>query len=215
MLAKEQALNQIQKLLALGDKSRNDSDAEAELAILKAQELMAKYDISIEEANEEKGPEYLEATCEHKWDYAYRVPLAHVMAKNFRCELFLRGKRIIFMGHKTDAEICKATFEFAYNFIMKRGSQEYNWRYQAGRRTKGVFNSYATGFIIGLQKALDAQCVALAIVTPPDVTSRYEEMSKNWKVNKTRMRGDSMDPEIVQKGVKDGKEFMTKKSIKD
>ena len=53
-MTREDALNLIQKLFNLGDKEKNNSDQEAELAILKAQKLMAKYDISIEEIKEEK-----------------------------------------------------------------------------------------------------------------------------------------------------------------
>ena len=53
-MTREDALDLIQKLFNLGDKERNNSDQEAELAILKAQKLMAKYDISIEEVKEEK-----------------------------------------------------------------------------------------------------------------------------------------------------------------
>ena len=42
-MTREDALDLIQKLFNLGDKGRNNSDQEAELAILKAQKLMAKY----------------------------------------------------------------------------------------------------------------------------------------------------------------------------
>ena len=212
MLTREQALSKIQALLALGDKTRNNSDEEAERAILKAQELMAKYDISLEEASEEKGPEYDIKICESKWDYAFRVPLAQLLAKNFRCEVFLQNKKIAFMGHKMDAEICKSTFEFAYQFIMRRGNQEYNRRYELGYKTKGVFNSYAQGFIVGLKRSLDSQCTALAIVTPPDVTEKFKEMSEGWKKKTTKM-GDETDVETLHKGIKDGERFLQKNKL--
>lgn len=206
-MTREDALNLVQKLFNLGDKEKNNSDQEAEAAILKAQKLMVKYDISLEEVQEEKGPEYSEEMCEHKWNYGYRVPLAQILSKNFRCELFMRGKSIVFMGHKMDAEICRQTFEFAYKFIMKRGNQEYNRRYEMGYTTRGVFNSYARGFIIGLKKSLDEQCVALAIVTPPDVTAKFKEMSEGWK-QKTIKMGEATDVETLHKGLKDGEQFL-------
>lgn len=211
-MTREDALNLVQKLFNLGDKERNNSDQEAEAAILKAQKLMAKYDISLEEVQEEKGPEYAHEICEHKWNYGYRVPLAQVLAKNFRCELFMRGKSIVFMGHKMDAAICRQTFEFAYKFIMKRGNQEYNRRYEMGYTTRGVFNSYARGFIIGLKKSLDEQCVALAIVTPPDVTAKFKEMSEGWK-QKTIKMGEATDVETLHKGIKDGERFLQKNKL--
>lgn len=212
MNKREDALDLIRKLFNLGDKEKNNSDQEAEAAILKAQKLMAKYDILLEEVQEEKGPEYSEERCEHKWDYGYRVPLAQVLAKNFMCELFMKGKSIVFMGHKMDAAICRQTFEFAYKFIMKRGNQEYNRRYEMGYTTRGVFNSYAQGFILGLKKSLDAQCVALAIITPPDVTAKFKEMSEGWDLKKTKM-GSASDRDTFNKGYKEGKEFLQKTQL--
>ena len=211
-MTREDALNLIQKLFNLGDKERNNSDQEAELAILKAQKLMAEYDISIEEIKEEKEPEYSHEMCEHKWNYGYRIPLANVLAKNFRCELYEIGKSIVFMGRKVDATICRQTFEFAYKYIMKRGNQEYNRRYEMGYTTRGVFNSYARGFIIGLKKSLDEQCVALAIVTPPDVTAKFKEMSEGWKQKTTKM-GEATDSETLRKGIKDGERFLQKNKL--
>ncbi len=212
MKAKEDIVEKIKRLLALGDEKRNDADAEAKAAMLKAQELMAKYDISIEECEERNEPEYAHEMCEHKWDYAYRIPLAHVLAKNFRCMVYSRGKTIVFMGHPSDAKICKATFEYAYNFIQKRGNQVYNKRYTMGYPTKGVFNSYANGFITGLKEAFDVQCTALAIVTPPDVVTHFEEISKDWGHKKSKSI-DVNDYEVYREGQRDGKSFMDKKQL--
>ena len=116
------------------------------------------------------------------------------------------------MGRKVDAAICRQTFEFAYNYIMKRGNQEYNRRYEMGYTTRGVFNSYARGFIIGLKKSLDEQCVALAIVTPPDVTAKFKEMSEGWKQKTTKM-GEATDAETLRKGIKDGERFLQKNKL--
>lgn len=212
MKAKEDIVEKIKRLLALGDEKRNDADAEAKAAMLKAQELMAKYDISIEECEERNEPEYAHEMCEHKWDYAYRIPLAHVLAKNFRCMVYSRGKTIVFMGHPSDAKICKATFEYVYNFIQKRGNQVYNKRYTMGYPTKGVFNSYANGFITGLKEAFDVQCTALAIVTPPDVVTHFEEISKDWGHKKSKSI-DANDYEVYREGQRDGKSFMDKKQL--
>ena len=212
MKAKEDIVEKIKRLLALGDEKRNDADAEAKAAMLKAQELMAKYDISIEECEERNEPEYAHEMCEHKWDYAYRIPLAHVLAKNFRCMVYSRGKTIVFMGHPSDAKICKATFEYVYNFIQKRGNQVYNKRYTMGYPTKGVFNSYANGFITGLKEAFDVQCTALAIVTPPDVVTHFEEISKDWGHKKSKSI-DVNDYKVYREGQRDGKSFMDKKQL--
>lgn len=214
MKSKEEILEKIKGLLALGDASRNNSDEEAKAAMLKAQQLMAKYDISAEEVEGEEEEQYAHEMCEHKWDYAYRVPLSQVLAKNFRCMVYSHGKRITFMGHPSDAKICKATFEFAYQYIQRRGNSIYNKRYSMGYPTKGVFNSYAHGFIVGLKEAFDVQCVALAIVTPQDVIDKFEDMSKDWKRrNAKNIADDATDIEVWREGRKDGKKFMDKDKL--
>ena len=214
MKAKEDILRKIKDLLALGDNARNNSEEEAKAAMLMAQKLMAKYDISAEEVEGEDEEQYSHEMCEHKWDYAYRVPLANVLAKNFRCMVYIRGKNIVFMGHPSDAKICKATFEFAYKFIMKKGNAVYNKRYAMGYSTKGVFNSYAHGFIVGLQDAFDVQCKALAIVTPPDVIEEFKNQSKDWGTKKSKDIGsDVSSTQIWLEGRRDGKKFMDKDKL--
>lgn len=214
MKTKEEILERVKKLLALGDTSRNDSEGEAKAAMLKAQRLMAEYDISIEEVEDKDEEQYSHEECEHKWDYAYRVPLAQVLAKNFRCMVYARGKKIVFMGHPADAKICKATFEFAYQFIQKKGNAIYNKKYSMGAPTRGVFNSYAHGFIVGLQEAFDAQCQALAIVTPQDVIDEFENLTKDWNKKQTKnIAQDATDNQAWREGRKDGKKFMDKDKL--
>ena len=213
-MIKEDVLRKVKDLLALSDSARNSSEEEAKTAMLMAQKLMAKYDISAEEVNAEDEQEYAHEVCEHKGDYAYRVPLASVLAKNFRCMTYIRGKKITFMGHPSDAKICKATFEFAYNFIMKKGTAVYNKRYSMGYTTKGVFNSYAHGFIVGLQDAFDVQCKALAIITPPDVVDEFQNLSKDWSTRKSKDIGEDVSSaQVWREGRRDGKKFMDKDKL--
>ena len=199
----------------LGDSTRNDSDSEAKSAILRAHELMAKYDISMEEIDDqEKEDIYSHEMCEHKWDYGFRIPLAKVLAKSFRCMVYLNGKRVVFMGHSTDAKICKDTFEFAYAFIVRRANAVYNKRYSMGQETKGVFNSYAHGFITGIKDALEIQCRALIVVTPEDVVEEFNNMSQGWVTKKRKgISGEDIDPTVWRQGRVDGKQFMDKDKL--
>ena len=118
------------------------------------------------------------------------------------------------MGHPSDAKICKATFEFAYQFIQKKGNAVYNKRYSMGYSTKGVFNSYAHGFIVGLQDAFDVQCRALAIVTPKDVIDEFSNISKNWGTRKSKDIGEDVSStQVWLEGRRDGKSFMDKDKL--
>lgn len=205
----EKIIEKIKGLLALADKSRNSEEAEAEAALLKAQELMAKYNISIDITEEEKIA-YTHETCNSKWNMGFRKPLAAVIAKNFRCECYLKGNggSVVFFGHSTDARIAREAFEFAYEFALREGNRCYNKNYQMGRETKGVFNSYVTGFITGLKQKLEEQSRALMIVTPPDVKDKFEDMSKSFKHGSGGIRNNGFDREAYSQGVTDGRTVM-------
>ena len=81
-----------------------------------------------------------------------------------------------------------------------------------GYPTKGVFNSYANGFITGLQEAFDIQCKALAIVTPQDVIDEFANLSKDWSSKKSKGI-EVTDAESFYEGKRDGKSFMDKKKL--
>lgn len=212
----KQVLEKIKRLLALSDKSKNESEAEAEAALLKAHELMAKYDITMDEASEEKVA-YVNEVCSSKWNMGFRKPLAVIIAQNFRCETYLRGNggSVVFFGHATDARIAKEVFEYAYQFAMKEGNRMYNKNYQMGRPTQGVFNSYVRGFLAGLKTKLDEQSTALMVVTPPDVKSTFEDMSKGFKSRSGGMRQGDFDRSAYEQGIQDGRTVMNGRRLKD
>lgn len=68
------------------------------------------------------------------------------------------------------------------------------------------------GSLSDLRRGLDEQCVALAIVTPPDVTAKFKEMSEGWKKKTTKM-GEATDVETLHKGIKDGERFLQKNKL--
>ncbi len=205
----ENVLSKVRKLLALADKSKNNT-REAELALLKAHELMAKHGITSVESETDK-INHLALHAEHKWDMGYRVPLAQVIAENFRCKIFSRGTRIHFFGREDDVLIAIEAFEFAYKTIYTNGNREYNTAKNEGRRTKGVFNSYAQGFIVGIKEKLGEQSVALMVITPQDVKDKFEEMTQDWNTKASKMQHGN-DMNAFFNGKRDGKEaFGTKK----
>lgn len=207
-------IERIRRLLALGDKSRNSSEAEAKAAMLKAHELMAKYDITVESTDCDK-IEYVHQTCESKWNMGFRKPLAVIIARNFRCETYLesRGGRIIFFGHEADATIAKEVFEFAYNVALSEGNKQYNRNYNMGLNTKGVFNSYIRGFLSGLKQSLDKQSTALMVITPPDVKEKFEDFSKNFKSGSGGIRDTGFDASAYKAGVIDGKTVLNGRKL--
>ena len=212
----KEVLEKVKKLLALSDKSKNTSEAEAEAALLKAHELMAKYAITMDEVAEEKVT-YAHEVCESKWNMGFRKPLAVIIAQNFRCETYLLGNggSVVFFGHATDARIAKEVFEYTYQFAMRQGTRIYNKHYQMNKPTRGVFNSYVRGFLAGLKAKLEEQSAALMVVTPPDVKEAFKNMTKDFKHSSAGIRKGYLDYDAYAQGVHDGKTVMNGRRLEN
>lgn len=210
----DRIIERIKGLLALADKSKNTEENEAEAALLKAHELMAKYNVSVEVTEEEK-ISYAHEVCNSKWNMGFRKPLAVIIARNFRCETYLRGNggSVVFFGHSTDTKIAREVFEFAYNFAMREGNRHYNQKYQLGQNTRGVFNSYVRGFLKGLEQRLGEQSAALMVVTPPDVKTQYEEISKGFGAGSGGMRNTGFVQSAYEQGVSDGRTVLNRRQL--
>lgn len=213
----EAIVKKIQKLLALADKTRNNSEGEAQAALLKAQELMAQYgvEVSLEDGIKEEISYGLEK-CVHKGDKGFRCQLAVIIAKNFRCRtILLNNKQVAFFGHSQDAKVAKSAFEYAYHFAKKKGDHEVGEARRNCRDTKNVFNSYVLGFIQGLREKLDSQCTALMLVVPEDVHQQFGKEFPSLKTHKGGLttNGQMVDASAYNRGVYDGKFCMDKRSL--
>lgn len=211
----KQVIEKIKRLLALANKEKNTSEAEAEAALLKAHELMAKYNIEMDETNMKEEISYVHEVCITKWNMGFRKILAAIIAQNFRCEMYIDKCNIVFFGHATDARIAKEVMEYAYTFAMREGNRVYNRHYQVGKPTKGVFNSYTRGFVQGLKQKLDEQSTALMVVTPPDVVKKFNEMSGNWNEKKANISISEFHPDAFNAGLHDGKTVMNGRRLQE
>ena len=182
----EKIMEKIKKLLALAN--NNPSEDEAMAAALKAQEMMAKYNIVLDDLDDK--PENHEIVKKiwvqdgkhnvKKWKWN----LAQIVAKNFRCKVYAISKTdICFYGYKEDAEIALQVFSFLYNVGNKFAIRHYNKCKKENLPTKGVMNTYLAGFRQGIADVLEKQCVALMIVTPKDVEENFSKISFNGQVN--------------------------------
>lgn len=209
----EKIMLKISNLLRLADTSRNSSDAEAAAALLKAQELMVKYNISVEELGDAKKEDIESVGCSHADNLGYRVSLARVISKNFRCKFYVCGNQITFYGYHTDINLAKDAFEFAYKYIYRAGNRKCDAIRKQGYSALGVFNSYALGFIKGIESAFDKQCKALIVVTPKEVQDAYSDMIADWKTYSGGVRTDGVFSDIYDEGKSDGLHQFSKKSI--
>jgi hypothetical protein len=170
----EKILGKIKKLFALAN--NNPSEEEAKAAALKAQELLAQYHIDyseVENIDLDKVEEIEEVTVDipaKKWKYT----LARIVADNFRCKHFYYGKKkLVFYGHKTDANVAAETFKYLFNIGNALGNRLYYEAKCAYEETSNVYNSCVLGFCAGVREALAEQSRALMVIVPEDVKTAY------------------------------------------
>ena len=210
----EKILEKIKKLLALA--GNNPSEEEAKSASLKAQQLMNEYNLTLSEVDgEDKRLEFSDSRFVCGGDNQWKFSLSQVIAKNFRCESYWLGKKIVvFYGYKADCEIAKEVFGFLFNVCKKRMTQVADKAYNELGSSKGVRYSYTTGFVKGIKEVLDAQCTALMIVTPVEVKENFKEMSKDWKqLSISRSDSKAFSKEFYEQGIREGRDTMQSKSI--
>ena len=204
-MTREALIERINKLLALADTSRNNSEAEAQAAYRKAQALIAEYNLNMDELNEDKEQIVL-MPATHSNNEGYRTRLAMVLAQNFRCRVMMCGNTVNFLGYKTDAEICVKVFNSAYKLSHNRGLKLEREARKAGFSTRGVANSYWIGFCNGLKEILDEQCRALMIVVPTEVDKELKERAGGRY--RGGMRNTGMRSEQYMQGRQDGRDHM-------
>lgn len=213
MDAKKTIIEKIKKVMALAENNPNQNEAIA--AALKAQKLMAEYHIEEQELGLEINERNIDAVCcevggkVQKW----RIRLGQVLAKNFRCKFFLYGNDVAFYGYDEDVEICKEVFYSMYKIGVKLSDKmKREVRKQTGT-ARDVRNTFCIGFVDGIKDELEKQCTALMIITPKEVTDKFEvEIQSKSKPKKNNIKYGS-DQSIYNEGFKKGKEAIRQRSL--
>ena len=219
MQAEEKIIQTIRKILELS--KNNPSEEEAKSAALKAQELLAKYHIDMSEV-ESIDIDTVESIEEVRVDIPakkWKYKLARIVADNFRCKHFYIGKGIlVFYGHKTDADVAAETFKYLFNVGNRLAGREVDKVFGQTGTSVNVYNSFVAGFCAGIEEALGEQCKALMIVTPEDVKTSFEEMSKNFGTMKggaMRIGANTHCREAYENGKTEGRHAIRSKQIEN
>ena len=211
-------IDKIEKLLALAG---SDNENEAKAAMVKAQELMVRYEIDRERV---KGKEQKERPVIYlsggPFRDAWTSMVAAVIAENFRCRcitVFMRGTggsfRIRFYGYEGDAKICINIFNYAVKVVRKRFVTLRAIYAEAGRdfRRNEKMN-YIAGFCQGLDRNFEeqkkqSQSFALALVTP-EAVDRYVNELPGVVLNETFKYERNRENALLRRtGYVDGKTF--------
>lgn len=213
---REAIIRKVESLLALA--GNNPSKNEAISAALKAQELMAKYDIELADVEESHAAEeivtevYNPKQSSHyvsKWKYK----LASIIARNFRCRVYaVKRKVIVFYGFKNDAKIALQVFGFLFETGNRLAERYYRKCKREGRETKGILNTYLLGFCDGIREVLDKQCTALMLVLPKEVEDSYKEHAKGFSKISNKL-SSSNDKRAYTTGRQEGKDTAQAREI--
>ena len=214
-------VEKIKKLLALSESSNKH---EAELSILKAQELLAKHKLSLKEVNQfEINNNTIKENITNitftkaKW----KASLARVIAENFSCYLYYKTRfthTITFFGREEDVLVCNIVLEYAIDCIcnvVKRLRYQYK---KDGYSTRGLENDYALGFVGGLREKFQEQKKAnqewgLILVKDKEVVESYEKIKFKKSINTgTQYHGHA---DAYEQGFVDGKKFSISDKITD
>lgn len=201
----------IQSLFAKAQSTH--SEHEAQQAILKAHELMAKH--GIQKLTTEDDVKYISQGCKHTGNRAFRRPLANMISSNFRVKFFLTNHQVTFFGREEDVQIAKETFEYTYAFVCRETGRLCREMKKNNMDSTGIVNSYALGFCNGLKEKLDTQSVALMVVTPPEVNERFEEMTKGFRKSKRRLSLTGYSKSVYEKGLQDGRTILNGRRLQD
>lgn len=198
-------LEKVKKLMALA--GNNPSEEEAKAAMMKANALIAKYNLDLSQDTGVK-VEYGLVAATHSNNEGYRTSLAMVLADSFRCKCIMIGNKVHFFGRKQDAEACVEVFNYVYRVSHNIGLKLERQARKAGENTHGVANSYWRGFVVGIRDQLGEQCKALAVVVPQDVKDEFGKKFPNLGKYAGGMRNTGLDMGAYNKGKEDGRHSM-------
>lgn len=212
-MTREKAFELITKLLATAS-DKGASENEAITAALKAQELMAKYQIDIAEVQTEDKEEIVRVGYSTGTGNKWKLTLALIVAKNFCCKVYTENREfVIFYGYKHNAEIACEVFKFLFNAGNRFANRYYMNNRNHGEVTKGIKNTFLVGFVAGIKSVLEKQCTALMLVVPEEVKKSYEDMSKGFKSVSTGVRYNGTETNAYREGVTTGRDVAQSRYI--
>lgn len=148
-------IDKIQNLLELSYDAPNDE--EGQTAILMAQKLMVKHNLSMRDLAAAKPKNNIGETL-GTWEYRlpwWQEKLASILGPNFRCRTIWERKRkegitqITFFGYHSDAELCSKVYEGAILYLK--------YRLNRLRPTipRAHWTNYKKSYLLGFLKGID------------------------------------------------------------
>ena len=214
----------IAKLLAL---SASPNEKEAQAALLKARELMAKHKLRPEECREGQADKVVRQTigveCTKMTD-AWVLELGAIIGNRYCCRAYRqrakRAKKVMlgFVGLEDDFEVCRRIYLYAYECVKARcrdiQSRHRDW--STGTELQEMCNAYGWGFCSGLNAAFQEQEKehqewGLVLVVPQAVEDAMSRMGKPTPYGKANV--DGWRAKYANAGYAEGKKFVPEQQL--
>jgi hypothetical protein len=177
----EKIIDKIRKILAKS--GNNSSQAEAQSALLKAQELLAKNGLTMEDikVKTHQDPVVKEIIKRGRVTW-WQSRMGVILSNNFRCECYISsGSGLIIMGRQGDVEIARVLYEYALSFIDYQTQKLRGKFRKQGLPTDGIMNDYCVGFMDGLKEKFTSQVenmgFGLILVKDSELVQMYNNLN--------------------------------------
>ncbi|HGA0963962.1 TPA: DUF2786 domain-containing protein [Streptococcus agalactiae] len=204
----------IQNLLELAYDAPNDE--EGQTALLMAQKLMVKHNLSMNDITTTQTKNKIGETV-GTWEYRmpwWQEKLAAILGENFRCKTIRRVfdegiTQMIFFGYQSDAELCTKVYEGAILYLKYRLKRLFPTISKA--RWKDYKKSYLLGFLEGLDQRFKAQVqsseeLALMVQVPAEVLEEQRLRMGELRTRVLDIKIESIDSEAYVNGLEHAKE---------
>lgn len=137
----------IKALLALANPETNNNQTEAEAALKKALELMAKYEVSEEALNSHFTEAIIELTYPLKKQMIFKgcQTLVVLLAKHFKVFVYKKGAEFVLIGHESKLRSCVAMTDYLLQNSKNKLPKGYSYTEKQG---------YYCGYFLAIKKAL-------------------------------------------------------------
>lgn len=190
-------IRRVKGLLKLAEDNSNHEESQA--AFMQAQQMMVKYGVDPNELHiDDKMKSILTKNAtSYKRLWWWERRLASIIAGNFRCTWFYRGKRftgdvqmkrkIVFVGFEADVTLATDMYELAKSALQFYTKQFLQTEQQSENRSvrSKAKNDYMRGFIDGLENKFAEQIATenwgLVVVVPEAVKEKTKAITKGSK----------------------------------
>lgn len=213
----------IAKLLAL---AASPNEKEAQAALLKARELMAKHKLTAEECQEGQTVKVIRQTvgveCTQQTN-PWAVSLGGIISKRYCCQVYRQhakgAKKVTvgFVGLEDDFDVCRRIFLYAYQCVEARCKRiRARERGRSSKEVREMCNAYGWGFCYGLEAAFQEQEKehqewGLVLAVPQAVEDVISKMNKLTPFGTVSV--DGWRAKYANAGYVEGKKFVPERQL--